>query len=379
MYGCCFSYDRSPVMQRKILIKYSSIQYNCLNLPSKVIFKDGSTIAYIYGADGTKLRTVHQIGGTTTITEYCGNVIYENDTAKRLLTEVGYITLSDKKSHYYLQDHQGNNRVVLNESGSVEEVNHYYPFGGLYANSTNVQSYTYNGKELDTKKGLNWYDYGARMYDAALGRWHTVDPLAENYYRVAPYVYCDNLPVRYIDTDGRKIVDTKGDVIYTKDGGWIPNASQDAQRIGNAMMQTRTGTIQFEKLVNADHDITLSISPEVKIERGNNRSRYRLGTSIKHFVGDKLSSVDIIIFEGTLNEFANVNTSKAKKYKVSTNNNDEAIGAIAVHESVHATDEQNIKESKENVTDGTLHDIEKTPNEAERNVLRELFNQHNEF
>ena len=295
------------------------------------------------------------------------------------MTEVGYITLSDKNPHYYLQDHQGNNRVVLNESGNVEEVNHYYPFGGLYANSTNVQPYKYNGKELDMKKGLNWYDYGARMYDAALGRWHTVDPLAENYYRVAPYVYCDNLPVRYIDTDGRKIVDTKGDVIYTKDGGWIPNASQDAQRIGNAMMQTRTGTIQFEKLVNADHDITLSISPEVKIERGNNRSRYRLGTSIKHFVGDKLSSVDIIIFEGTLNEFANVNTSKAKKYKVSTNNNDEAIGAIAVHESVHATDEQNIKESKENVTDGTLHDIEKTPNEAERNVLRELFNQHNEF
>jgi hypothetical protein len=132
-------------------------------------------------------------------------------------------------------------------------------------------------------------------------------------------------------------------------------------------------------LVNADHDITLSISPEVKIERGNKRSRYRLGISIKHFVGDKLSSVDIIIFEGTLNEFANVNTSKAKKYKVSTNNNDEAIGAIAVHESVHATDEQNIKESKENVADGTLHDIEKTPNEAERNVLRELFNQYNEF
>ena len=190
-------------MQRKILIKYSSIQYNCLNLPSKVIFKDGGTIAYIYGADGTKLRTVHQIGGTTTITEYCGNVIYENDTAKRLLTEVGYITLSDKKSHYYLQDHQGNNRVVLNESGSVEEVNHYYPFGGLYANSTNVQPYKYNGKELDTKKGLNWYDYGARMYDAAVGRWHAVDPLAEKYYEVSPYVYCLNDPVKLVDPDGK--------------------------------------------------------------------------------------------------------------------------------------------------------------------------------
>ena len=172
-------------------------------MPSKVIFKDGSTIAYIYGADGTKLRTVHQIGGTTTITEYCGNVIYENDTAKRLLTEVGYITLSDKKPHHYLQDHQGNNRVVINESGSVEEVNHYYPFGGLYANSTNVQPYKYNGKELDTKKGLNWYDYGARMYDVAVGRWHAVDPLAEKFYVVSPYVYCLNDPVKHVDPDGK--------------------------------------------------------------------------------------------------------------------------------------------------------------------------------
>ncbi|MDC2276332.1 hypothetical protein PO118_03040, partial [Bacteroides thetaiotaomicron] len=40
----------------------------------------------------------------------------------------------------------------------------------------------YNGKELDRKNGLDWYDYGARMYDAALGRWHAVDPMSEKYY-----------------------------------------------------------------------------------------------------------------------------------------------------------------------------------------------------
>lgn len=77
--------------------------------------------------------------------------------------------------------------------------------------------------------------------------------------------------------------------------------------------------------------------------------------------------------------FSIANTSKSKKYKVATKNNNEAIGAIVIHESVHATDEQNIKESKENVTKNTSHDIEKTPNEVENNTLRELFNQHNKF
>ena len=179
------------------------IQYNFLNLPSLVQFSDGSTISYIYNADGIKLRTVHKIGSTTTTTDYCGNVIYENNTPKLLLTEGGYVSLNDNKYHYYLKDHQGNNRVVIDTNGTVEETNHYYPFGGLFANSTNTQPYKYNGKELDTKKGLNWYDYGARHYDAALGRFTTMDPIAEKYYSMSPYAYCANNPVNAIDPDGK--------------------------------------------------------------------------------------------------------------------------------------------------------------------------------
>lgn len=57
-------------------------------------------------------------------------------------------------------------------------------------------------KELDTKKGLNWYDYGARHYDVALGRWHVVDPMAEKYYLWSPYAYCLGNPVRFIDPTG---------------------------------------------------------------------------------------------------------------------------------------------------------------------------------
>ena len=73
----------------------STIAYNVLNLPSKVTFSDGSTITYSYAADGTKLRTVHTISGTTTQKDYCANVVYENGVQKMLLIEDGYVNLSD--------------------------------------------------------------------------------------------------------------------------------------------------------------------------------------------------------------------------------------------------------------------------------------------
>ena len=201
-----YSYDANGNLTKDLNKNITGISYNCLNLPNTVTFSDGSTITYIYGADGTKLRTVHKIGTTTTTTDYCGNVVYENGVQKLLLTEEGYVTLSDNKYHYYLKDHQGNHRVVINQSGTVEETNHYYPFGGVFASTSNTQPYKYNGKEYDSKKGLNWYDYGARHYDAALGRCHANDRFVEKYYSMSPYQYGANNPVNNIDVNGDTIV-----------------------------------------------------------------------------------------------------------------------------------------------------------------------------
>jgi RHS repeat-associated protein len=109
-------------------------------------------------------------------------------------------------SQTMLDDHQGNNRLVMSEDGVVEQVNYYTPFGVQMKNSfaeTSDQRYKYNGKELDRMLGLDLYDYGARFYDARIARWQTIDPLCKKYYSISPYAYCANNPIRFIDPDGK--------------------------------------------------------------------------------------------------------------------------------------------------------------------------------
>ena len=200
-----FFYDANCSFIEELNNYIADIQYNCLNLPSRIQFGDGNFISYLYSSIGTKLRSSHCIGGDTLTTDYCGNAIYENGVLTKLLNDYGYLSLSgDATYHYFIRDYQGNVRAVVTSEGEAEEINHYYPFGGTFASSVgSVQPYKYNGKELDRKGGLDWYDYGARHYDAALGRWHAVDPMAEKYYDWSPYNYCANNPIKYIDPDGK--------------------------------------------------------------------------------------------------------------------------------------------------------------------------------
>lgn len=149
--------------------------------------------------------------------DYCDNMIYENGKLTQILVDGGYVSFVNGEPvyHYYLKDHLGSNRVAVNQAtGEVEQVNHYYPFGGLMAESTggSVQRYKYNGKELDGMHGLDWYDYGARWYDGM--RFLTQDPHATDYVGISPYTYCANNPINAIDIDGK-------DSYYTTEGIYV--------------------------------------------------------------------------------------------------------------------------------------------------------------
>ena len=223
-----YVYDENGNLTKDLNKKITLIQYNWLDLPSKVQFEGGNSIVNLYAADGTKFRTTRVTGSNTVTTDFCNNAIYENGVLVKVLTQDGYMTVKDAKLHYFIQDHLGNNRVVVDKDGKVEETNHYYPFGGVFTSSTNIQPYKYNGKELDRTNGLDWYDYGARRYDATIGRWHGVDPMAEKYFSLSTYNYCGNNPISFIDPNGMDYWSTNNqneirNFINTISGGYGKN------------------------------------------------------------------------------------------------------------------------------------------------------------
>jgi RHS repeat-associated protein len=226
-----YAYNKNGAMTKDLNTGISQIQYNVLNLPRQIDFDDMHRTAYVYDASGMKRRVEHVTLANKTLvattrdrstaslpeqtyaliveqtnTDYCGNIIYENGVLKYILTPEGYVTKNGAKPqyNYYLKDHLGNNRVVMQSDGTLAQATDYYPFGMPYPESVNPerQPYKFGGKELDEMHGLNHYDFEARQLSMTLPRFTSLDPLAEKYYSISPYVYCGNIPVNRIDPTG---------------------------------------------------------------------------------------------------------------------------------------------------------------------------------
>ncbi len=237
-----------------------TVEYNHLNLPMKLTGKDGKTIEYIYDANGVKLAKIAP-NGVQTI--YSGSFVYENDAISYVLHAEGKYDMGTQGNggyQYFLKDHLGNTRVVVNEAGDEIQQTAYYPFGmefiGTKVEGGTNNKYLYNGKELqDDQIGngqLDWYDYGARFYDAAIGRWHVIDPMSEIARRWTPYQYCYNNPLRYIDPDGMVVDD-----YFNQDGEYL--GPDDAETDNVKIMDQST----WDKNKTVNEDGSESIVHEV--------------------------------------------------------------------------------------------------------------------
>ena len=203
-----YTYNQNGALMKDANRGISAITYDQAGHLLSVTFSGNKSISYVYSADGRKLSVTHTQPTGTTVTSYVGEAVFKGNNLSRYSIPGGYVSFSGNSAswHYYVQDYQGNNRMVVNGSGNVEQVTHYYPYGGVIGDiSTNgdTQKYKFLGKELDRKFGLDWYDDEARMYDAiGVPRFTAIDPLAEKYYHLSPYSYCGGDPVNSIDPTG---------------------------------------------------------------------------------------------------------------------------------------------------------------------------------
>ena len=227
-----FEYDPSGNLVKDGL-KRLEFSYNCLNLMQTAETASGALKAqFTYGSDGRKLSEKARTGGF----EYLGSLIYAY--RGRILDLVQAVTdegtIQSAGVNYFIRDHLGSVRAVVDHTGKIVERNDYYPFGGRHENAslplTGVNRYKFGGKESLEPVSLDMLDFGARFYDPRIARWNTQDPLAEKYFSFSPYNYCAGNPVTVTDPDGRALLSLQNrSPIYDRQGKFLGTDDEGLQ------------------------------------------------------------------------------------------------------------------------------------------------------
>lgn len=235
--GGNFSYDNAGNMTGDDGRDISAL-YNHLSLPYK-LSGVGGNYKITYDAQGNKLYS----DGPDGRIHYIKGLEFTNGVLTSTMHEEGRVLQVESDSfihEFVLRDHLGNVRVVFNDQypdglikehlGEILQEHHYYPFGlewgPVYGNPPTAGNsipwywqagddehrYRYNGKEFHGHE-INWLDYGARWYDATIGRFTGVDPIADEFPWVNPYNYAENEPVGSIDLWGLQRVKVNGNYL----------------------------------------------------------------------------------------------------------------------------------------------------------------------
>jgi len=219
------------------------VLYDIKNLPVRIYFTDNTIADYIYDTEGQRIKTanssssvtwnyIHDVNGQTIM-----RIKNEGSTVAKVIHNLfgndiigtNSVTSTSEERNYFLKDHLGSIKVIVNTSGSVVGYDDYDAFGlimdGRNGGSSD-ETIKYTGKEYDEETG--YYYFGARSYMPLIGRWPVVDPMSEKYPGISNYAYCVNNPMLFVDPNGDStFVATNKNGTYTVTGGNLSGKEDD--------------------------------------------------------------------------------------------------------------------------------------------------------